>query len=116
MTEGERGPKMQCVLSSVAKYYDTGAGLLMADCMFDEADLRRWFRLKAVLMGDEEEKLCLLVEEFQDVYSLERGKRGETDAVELHIDTGEAEPKSQLVRRVPFALRKEISKCLREMM
>ena len=34
-----------------------------------------------------------LLEEFHDVLSLSKDDRGETDSVELHIDTGDAVPK-----------------------
>ena len=59
--------------------------------------------------------LSLLLEEYHDVFSLEEGERGETDLVELHIDTGDALPKKQPVRRVPFAVRHEIARQLKEM-
>ena len=45
--------------------------------------------------------LMSLLEEYHDVFSLEESERGETDAVELHIDTGDARPKSQPSCRVP---------------
>ena len=44
-----------------------------------------------------------LLEYHHDVFSLEEGERGETD-VELHIDMGDAHPKSQPLRRVPFVV------------
>ena len=59
--------------------------------------------------------LMSLIEEYHDVFSLEEGERGETDVVELHIDTGDAHPKSQPPRRVPFAVRQEIARQLRQM-
>ena len=58
--------------------------------------------------------LVSLLEEYHDVFSLEEGERGETDVVELHIDTGDAHPKSQPPRRVPFAVRQEIAHQLRQ--
>lgn len=51
------------------------------------------------------EMLMSLFEEYHDVFSLEEGERGETEEVELHIDTGDSCPKSQPPRRVPFAVR-----------
>ena len=42
------------------------------------------------------------------------GDRGETDWMELHINTGDAVPKNQHVRRVPFAVRREVAKMQRE--
>ena len=38
--------------------------------------------------------LMSLLEEYHDMFSLEDGERGETDIVELRIDTGDAHPKS----------------------
>ena len=48
------------------------------------------------------------------MFSLEEGERGETDVVELHIDTGDAHPKSQPPQCVPFAVRQEIACQLRQ--
>ena len=39
----------------------------------------------------------------------------ETDLVELQIDTGDASPIKQQVRRMPFAVRQEVARQLREM-
>ena len=63
----------------------------------------------------ERRSLSLLLEEYHEVFSLEEGERGETDLVELHIETGDALPRKQPVRRVPFAVRKEIARQLKEM-
>jgi len=38
-----------------------------------------------------------------DIFSLTEDERGETDLVEFKIDTGNAYPKKQAVRRVLFA-------------
>ena len=61
------------------------------------------------------EQLHELLEEFQHVFSLSKEDRGETDAVELHIDTGDAVPRKCPTRRVPFAVREEIARSLKEM-
>ena len=50
-------------------------------------------------------QLMELLEEFNDVFSVEKGERGETDWVEMTIETGEATPRKQNVRRIPFAVR-----------
>ena len=55
-----------------------------------------------------------LLEEFSDVFNLEDGERGETDEVELHIDMGDSHPKSQLPRRVSFAVRQEVARHMQE--
>ena len=69
----------------------------------------------SVLTGEEKDQLLGLLQEFHDVFSLEKGERGETNLLELHIKTGEAEPRKQPVRRVPFAVRKEIARHLKQM-
>ena len=48
-------------------------------------------------------------------FSIEDGKRGETDLVEMEIDTGESSPKSQKPRRMPFAVRQEVARQLKKM-
>ena len=44
-----------------------------------------------------------------EAFSLEDNERGETNLLEMEIDTGDAPPKKQRPRRVPFAVRQEIS-------
>ena len=55
------------------------------------------------------EKLLLLLEEYHDVFSLEDSARGETDVIEVHIDTGDTPPQAQPVRRIPFAVHQEVA-------
>ena len=50
-----------------------------------------------------------------DVFSLEEGERGETDLVHMEINTGDAAPKKQPARRMPFAVRQEVAKQLKSM-
>ena len=57
----------------------------------------------------ESSQLSNLLAEYHDIFSLEDDERGETDLVEFKIDTGDACPKRQAVRRVPFAAQKEIA-------
>ena len=54
---------------------------------------------------DGEKQVMGLLEEFNDVFSIEDGERGETDWVEMTIDTGNATRRKQNVRRIPFAVR-----------
>ena len=56
-----------------------------------------------------------MLEEYHEVFSLGKEDRGETDLIELHIDTGDAVPWKYPVRRVPFAVRDEIARNLQEM-
>ena len=62
-----------------------------------------------------EEQLDTLFEEYHEVFSLSKEDRGETDLIELHIDTGDAMPRKYPVRQVPFAVREEIARNLQEM-
>ena len=57
----------------------------------------------------ERNQLCSLLEDYHDVFCLDDDDRGETDLVELRIDTGEAQPKRQPPHRVPFAVRKQLA-------
>ena len=50
-----------------------------------------------------------------EAISLEDNERGETNLLEMEIDTGDAPPKKQRPRRVPFAVRQEISRQLKKM-
>ncbi len=78
---------------------------------------RRRERLREMLSQDltGQEQLGALLEEYHDVFSLGKEDRGETDLIELHIDTGDAVPRKYPVRRVPFAVRDEIARNLQEM-
>ena len=49
------------------------------------------------------------------VFSLEEGERGETDIITMSIDTGDSPPVRQHPRRLPFVLRGEVAKQLRDM-
>ena len=42
------------------------------------------------------------------MFSLEEGERGETDLVEMEIDTGDAASKRQPSRSMPFAVQQEV--------
>ena len=67
------------------------------------------------LSQDQRDKLLLLLEEYHDVFSLEDSERGETDVIEVHIDTGDAPPQAQPVRCIPFAVRQEVARQLQQM-
>ena len=49
----------------------------------------------------------------RDVFSLEEGE-GETDLIEMEIDTGDAAPKRQSAWRMPFAVRQEVAKQMQD--
>jgi hypothetical protein len=58
------------------------------------------------LPESQQKLLTSLLEEYHNVFALEDGERGETDMVKLRIETGDASPIAQPVRRLPFAVRK----------
>ena len=60
-------------------------------------------------------QLVTLLEKYSDAFSVTEGERGETNWTEMHINTGDAVPKKQPVRRVPFAVRQEVAKQLAKM-
>ena len=49
------------------------------------------------------------------MFSLGEGERGETDLIEMEIDTGNAMPRRQSARRMPFAVRQGVAKQLDQM-
>ena len=58
----------------------------------------------------------VLLEGFHDVFSLAEGERGETNLVEMEIDTGDSVPKKQAARQMPFAVRHDVALHLQKML
>ena len=63
----------------------------------------------------ERRQLVNLLEKYRNTFSLLEGERGEAALTEMSIETGDATPKRQPARRVPFALRQEVAKQLAKM-
>ena len=63
----------------------------------------------------ERQQLARLLRRYSDVFSSSDGDLGRTDAVMHRIDTGNAKPVRQTLRRQPVALRAEIDQQLRQM-
>ena len=61
-----------------------------------------------------EQLLQLLIQQNQ-VFGLDETERGETDLVQLHIDTGTTPPLRQRARQMPFVARKEVARPLQLM-
>ena len=59
--------------------------------------------------------LLKLLEGHHQAFGLEEGEHGETDLVEMEINTGDVASKKQRVRRMPFAVCREVAKQLRSM-
>ena len=53
--------------------------------------------------------------EYHSAFSLEDGEREETSLTEMDIDTGDATPKKLPARRMPLAVRREVSRQLQAM-
>ena len=70
---------------------------------------------KVAVLAEDETKLCELLSEYHDVFSLEEGERGQTDLIEFSIDTGDARPIRHPLRRTPFAAKQEIACQLHKM-
>ena len=60
-------------------------------------------------------KLLTLLQDNHETFCLDDADRGETDLVEMHSETGEAFLKRQRARRMPFAVRTEVTMQLKKM-
>ena len=70
---------------------------------------------KLSLLGEQEGEFNSFLAGFHDVFSLEEGERGETDLTEMVIDTGDSPPRRVPARRMPLAVRRKVSKQLKNM-
>ena len=53
--------------------------------------------------------------QYHDVFSLEDGKRRETDLTEMVIETGDSPPQRVPARRMPLAVHREVVRQLKDM-
>lgn len=67
------------------------------------------------LRPDEQGLLRELLEEYHNAFSVEPQERGETDLIQFQIETGEANPRRQPPRRMPFRARRKVACQLKEM-
>lgn len=86
----------------------------------NDDNIQRKRRLREVvpepqLLDPVQEQLFDFLIDHHQAFCLDGQERGETDLVQLHIDTGDTPPKRQLVRRMPFAVREEVPHQLRKM-
>ena len=77
--------------------------------------VRKLFHPSLNLDARERENFCQTLEQCHQAFCLEDNERGETDLVQLEIDTGDSPPKQQRPRRILFALRKEVAKQIKNM-
>ena len=71
----------------------------------DELQERKQRLASILTTGDSELQEVLL--EYHQLFSVDKEGRGETDLIQLSIDTGEASPIKQLARHMPYATRQE---------
>ena len=64
------------------------------------------------LTAVQQQKLLNFLKEHHMAFALEEDERGETDLVQLHIDTGETEPQQGPPQSMPFTVREEVAKKL----
>ena len=77
--------------------------------------LRQFVSHDQDLCQDVQEQLVSLLQKYHDCFSLADNERGQTDLVQFEIDTGAATPCKQRARRMPAAVKEEVSSQLRKM-
>jgi len=89
----------------------------MASAQEDKSCRERLVKMITVLDLPEPDKtlLCDFLLDHNDVFALDEIDRGETDLVQLEIDTGDAPPIKQSFRRMPHAVREEVANQLLKM-
>ena len=84
------------------------------------SERRTWltarFNITESLSTDESEKLLECALQHHKVFAVGDRERGEVVGVEHSIDTGDSTPIRQVPRRVPFAVRGEMTKLVQEML
>lgn len=64
---------------------------------------------------EQSKRLHQFLTNHHEAFCLDQYKQGETDMVQFHINTGEAQPKKQLAQRMPLVVRREVARQLKEM-
>ena len=59
-------------------------------------------------------RLHTLLLKHHNSFQLEKGERGETDCIQMQMDTGDSKPKSQPAHRIPFAAHQEVARQLKK--
>ena len=77
----------------------------------DQARRARLMELIAIPDLPDPDKTLLreFLMDHNDVFALDEADRGETDLIQLEIDTGEAPPVKQSFRRMPYATREGVA-------
>ena len=71
--------------------------------------------MSSEISTEECQRVFSFLEHYHDVFTLTESDRGETDLVEMSIETEDAAPRKQASRRLPFAVRQEVTCQLQNM-
>ena len=101
---------------------DVGAvvGQVSSDSNYDDAELQEQKRLLDESFGHidlpsrQKDLMNHLLCDHHDVFVLSDGERGETDLVQMEIETGDARPIRQHPRRMPYSAREEVARQLKK--
>lgn len=89
--------------------------VILSDSLVNRRDSELCRTPRELLNAEQLNGLGQFLSRHNQAFSLEPGERGETDLVQLEIDTQTATPKRQSARRMPFAVRQEVARHLKEM-
>ena len=77
--------------------------------------LRELVQEPELLDPTQKQHLYTFLSEHHQAFCLDELERGETDLLQFQIDTGDATPQKQRARRMPFAVRQEVTRQLKKM-
>ena len=122
ISEGTVLGQVTDVLEVVPSDPDVGAvvGQISSDSN-DETELPERKRMIAEtfshidLPSEQKDLMHQLLSNYHDVFILSDGERGETDLIQMEIETGDARPIRQHPRRMPYSDREEVARQLKKM-
>jgi len=110
------------VVPSIQSDSDVGAvvGQVRSDTNYDDTELLERKRLLAesfshIDSSRQKDLMHQLLCDHHDVFVLSEGERGETDLIQMDIETGDATPIRQHPRRMPYSAREEVARQLKKM-
>ena len=63
----------------------------------------------------DKDRLRHLLLDHLGAFAIDDGERGDTDLIQMSVDTGDSPPKRQPLRRMPFVARREVADQLQKM-
>ena len=101
--------------SGVSCQVEEGTCLASDACMSRGQKLLEVLKESPLLSEEQRSAFNSFLAGFHEVFSLGDGERGEASLIEMSIDTGDSTPKRIPARRMPLAVRREVSKQLKNM-